>query len=168
MNPMSSHSTSFVPEGKPLPGRMLDKMLPLLAPVLARVGRRLPTSFVSAHFVAALETARLGGWLLPPAALEGQTFAITVEDLGLDFFFTCHKARFRPLWQRSPRAGDMDLRVAANCADFASLVQGEVDADTLFFQRRLKIAGDTSLGLIVKNWLDSVERPQWLVRREEG
>ena len=32
----------------------------------------------------------------------------------------------------------------------------------LFFQRRLRISGDTELGLIVKNWLDASPRPAWL------
>jgi predicted lipid carrier protein YhbT len=44
------------------------------------------------------------------------------------------------------------------------LLAGQVDADTLFFQRRLAIAGDTELGLVVKNWLDAQERPAWLTR----
>jgi len=46
----------------------------------------------------------------------------------------------------------------------AENVRGTADADTLFFQRRLKIAGDTELGLIVKNWLDAAARPAWLAR----
>ena len=31
------------------------------------------------------------------------------------------------------------------------------DPDTLFFNRRLKIEGDTELGLVVKNLLDSID-----------
>jgi O2-independent ubiquinone biosynthesis accessory factor UbiT len=36
------------------------------------------------------------------------------------------------------------------------------DADTLFFRRRLKVEGDTELGIAVKYWLDASERPAWL------
>jgi predicted lipid carrier protein YhbT len=36
------------------------------------------------------------------------------------------------------------------------------DADTLFFRRRLKMEGDTELGVAVKYWLDASERPAWL------
>jgi len=35
------------------------------------------------------------------------------------------------------------------------LAARSVDADTLFFQRRLKIEGDTELGLSLKNFLDA-------------
>jgi predicted lipid carrier protein YhbT len=49
-------------------------------------------------------------------------------------------------------------------AAVVALIRGTADADTLFFQRRLKIAGDTELGLIVKNWLDAAARPAWLAR----
>ena len=41
-------------------------------------------------------------------------------------------------------------------------MRADMDADTLFFQRRLRISGDTELGLIVKNWLDASPRPAWL------
>ena len=37
-----------------------------------------------------------------------------------------------------------------------------VDPDTLFFERRLSIDGDTETGLRLKNLLDAVELPRWL------
>jgi predicted lipid carrier protein YhbT len=37
------------------------------------------------------------------------------------------------------------------------------DADTLFFQRRLRMSGDTELGLYLKNFLDAFEPPaRWV------
>jgi predicted lipid carrier protein YhbT len=60
--------------------------------------------------------------------------------------------------------GQPELELSAGVADFLALIRGSADADTLFFQRRLKIAGDTELGLIVKNWLDAADRPAWLAR----
>ncbi|MCP9761279.1 Sterol-binding domain protein, partial [Aquitalea sp. S1-19] len=50
-----------------------------------------------------------------------------------------------------------DLRFAANLADLARMMLREEDPDTLFFNRKLVIEGDTELGLIVKNLLDSVD-----------
>jgi predicted lipid carrier protein YhbT len=132
----------------------------LLSP-LACIGSRLPTSFVSAHLVAALEFARHMQWLQPPAQLDGRSFGIRIEDLGLRCCFTCRQGRFRLLWGAGG-AQRMDLEISASLSDFTSLARGAMDADTLFFQRRLKIAGDTDLGLIVKNWLDATERPAWL------
>lgn len=125
---------------------------------LARIGPRLPARFVSLHWVAALEMARLAGWLTPPAELEGRRFRLTIHDLGLTVDFSCRKGRFR----LAP-AGQAELQLGAKLADYAALARGQTDADTLFFQRRLQISGDTELGLIVKNWLDASERPGWLM-----
>ena len=64
---------------------------------------------------------------------------------------------FRP-WDGAPA----ELELGARLADFLALMRADMDADTLFFQRRLRISGDTELGLIVKNWLDASPRPAWL------
>ena len=46
----------------------------------------------------------------------------------------------------------------STCVNDLILVAGrKEDADTLFFQRRLSIEGDTELGLEVKNLLDNIE-----------
>ncbi|WP_454694552.1 ubiquinone anaerobic biosynthesis accessory factor UbiT [Achromobacter aegrifaciens] len=126
--------------------------------VFARLGRRLPAPIVSLHFTAGLELARRLRWLTPPAELEGRSFAITVEDLGLRSSFAVRQGAFRPVW--SGAAAELEL--GARLADLLALMRSETDADTLFFQRRLRISGDTELGLIVKNWLDAAPRPAWL------
>lgn len=126
--------------------------------VFARLGRRLPAPFVSLHFIAGLELARRLKWLTPPAELEGRSFAITVEDLGLRSSFAVRQGAFRPLWNGAAA----ELELGARLADLLALMRSETDADTLFFQRRLRISGDTELGLIVKNWLDAAPRPAWL------
>jgi len=130
--------------------------------VLSRLGPLLPTALTSAHLVAGLEVARRLQWLTPPAELDGKRFCIEVTDLRLNHYFSCRGQRFRRLPQS---AVDLTLSAAAN--DFLALLLGRVDADTLFFQRRLAVAGDTELGLIVKNWLDATERPAWLARLAE-
>jgi len=135
-----------------------------LPPMLAKLGKRVPGPFVSLHFVAGLELARRLKWLEPPAELNGRTFAITVEDLGLRSSFVVRDGAFRPLWNKGPQAAAAELELGAKLADFLALMRAETDADTLFFQRRLRIAGDTELGLIVKNWLDAAPRPAWLQR----
>ena len=45
----------------------------------------------------------------------------------------------------------------ANSTELLLLLSQQVDPDTLFFQRRLTIIGDTELGLQLKNFLDTVE-----------
>jgi len=126
--------------------------------LLAKVGRRLPAPLVSMHFVAGLELARRLKWLSPPPELEGRSFAITIEDLGLRSSFGVRGGAFRPMWNGAPA----QLELGATMADLLSLMRADTDADTLFFQRRLRISGDTELGLIVKNWLDAAPRPAWL------
>lgn len=129
-----------------------------LPALLAKVGRRLPSPLVSLHCVAGLELARRIKWLTPPAELDGRSFAITIEDLGLRSSFSVRDGAFRPIWN----SASCDLELGAKLADLLSLMRAETDADTLFFQRRLRISGDTELGLIVKNWLDAAPRPAWL------
>lgn len=133
--------------------------MPIKIPaLLTQLGRRVPVPVVSLHMVAGLELARRAKWLMPPSELDGRSFAITVEDLGLRSSFRVQGGAFRPVWNDA-RA---DLELGASLADFLSLMRAETDADTLFFQRRLRISGDTELGLIVKNWLDASPRPGWL------
>ncbi|MBB1627188.1 SCP2 domain-containing protein [Achromobacter sp. UMC71] len=127
---------------------------------VVRLGCRLPAPLLSLHAVAGLELARRLKWLTPPPELDGYSFAITLEDLGLRSGFQVRRGAFRPRWDRSP----CELELGARSADLLALMREETDADTLFFQRRLRISGDTELGLIVKNWLDAAPRPAWLQR----
>ncbi|MFC4159038.1 ubiquinone anaerobic biosynthesis accessory factor UbiT [Chitinimonas lacunae] len=133
------------------------RSLPPFPPGLAKLGRRLPPALLSLHFTAGLALAQRCRWLEPPPELNGRRFAIDVSDLGLRCLFRCQDGQFRPYWGKT-----VDLELGAAAIDFFGLLRGEVDADTLFFQRRLRISGDTELGLLVKNWLDATERPAFL------
>ncbi len=50
-----------------------------------------------------------------------------------------------------------DLIFRATVYDFLLLASRREDSDTLFFQRRLKIEGDTDMGLAIKNFLDAID-----------
>jgi len=50
-----------------------------------------------------------------------------------------------------------DVTLSVNTVDAIQLVQQEVDPDTLFFQRKLKIRGDTELAHHVKNTIDTLD-----------
>jgi predicted lipid carrier protein YhbT len=52
-----------------------------------------------------------------------------------------------------------DLTISASAHDFLRIAQRQEDPDTLFFNRRLSMEGDTELGLTVKNALDALELP---------
>ena len=54
-----------------------------------------------------------------------------------------------------------EATVRGTATDLLLLAGRREDADTLFFQRRLVLTGDTELGLVVKNMLDAVEWPKF-------
>lgn len=85
--------------------------------------------------------------------LAGRRFEVRILDAGLSLRFTADDSHFKV----DSAEGEPDLRFSANTADFARMMLREEDPDTLFFNRKLVIEGDTELGLIVKNLLDSVD-----------
>lgn len=87
--------------------------------------------------------------------LRGKHLAIRVRDARLAFDFSWNGARFVPC---APQA-EPDMAISANAQDFLLLAQRRQDPDTLFFNRRLVLEGDTELGLVVKNALDALELP---------
>ena len=89
------------------------------------------------------------------ALLHGKRISIRVRDARLGFDFTWNGQRFAP----SQPYAEADLTISANAQDFLLLAQRRQDPDTLFFNRRLVMEGDTELGLVVKNALDALELP---------
>jgi predicted lipid carrier protein YhbT len=87
--------------------------------------------------------------------LLGKKLRIHVTDARLTFDFTCTGVRF----VASTKQDTTDLTISANAQDFLRLAQRQEDPDTLFFNRRLSMEGDTELGLVVKNAIDALELP---------
>ncbi|QMV13399.1 ubiquinone anaerobic biosynthesis accessory factor UbiT [Vibrio spartinae] len=85
--------------------------------------------------------------------LERQCLKVEVKDLGLSWHLTCRKAQ---LVIADP-AVEPDACFSGSLNDFVLIAGRKEDPDTLFFQRRLSIEGDTELGLEVKNMMDSVD-----------
>ncbi|MCW3481650.1 SCP2 sterol-binding domain-containing protein [Neisseriaceae bacterium JH1-16] len=120
----------------------------------ARLIGRLPATPPALALVTLLNRLMARGVL--PADMElldGRRFAVKVSDAGLTLRFAATATAFRV----DQATDEPDLRITAKLADFARMMLREDDPDTLFFQRRLLIEGDTELGLIVKNLLDSVD-----------
>jgi predicted lipid carrier protein YhbT len=124
----------------------------------AKLGRLIPSPLAGAPLMLMLEVARRREWLQAPESLYGKCFQMTIEDLGLQLCFVCEQGKFRPVAKGTPA----DVRLSALALDFFKLACGMEDADTLFFRRRLKMEGDTELGIAVKYWIDATERPAWL------
>jgi predicted lipid carrier protein YhbT len=85
--------------------------------------------------------------------LEHRTLLIRVRDAGLRFGLTLSAQRLRAAGERS----HPDVAIEGTAYDFLLLATRREDADTLFFNRRLRLSGDTELGLNLKNFLDAVE-----------
>lgn len=52
---------------------------------------------------------------------------------------------------------EADVSFSGEANDLILIAARKQDPDTLFFQRRLQIEGDTELGLYVKNLMDAID-----------
>ena len=87
--------------------------------------------------------------------LEGRWLSIHVRDIGLLWYTSVINGRL----VASPEA-EADVSFSADASDLLMIAARKQDPDTLFFQRRLVIEGDTELGLYVKNLMDAIELEQ--------
>ena len=119
-----------------LPGRFIPYAVqrPVLAAVLNEAFRE-PLKFGELDF------------------LEGRAIRIRVQDLAIDWLLSVRDGRFTPL----DRAGQEDVCISGDSLGFALLATRRADPDTLFFQRRIRVEGNTELGLGVKNTMDSMD-----------
>ncbi len=87
--------------------------------------------------------------------LEGRWLSIHVRDIGLLWYTSVVDGRLVVSQQ-----ADADVSFSADASDLLMIAARKQDPDTLFFQRRLVIEGDTELGLYVKNLMDAIELGQ--------
>ncbi len=85
--------------------------------------------------------------------LRDKVLRIEVMDLALDHRLTLGGGRL----VSAPATAAEDVRFGGNAREFLLLALNEEDPDTLFFQRRLQLEGDTELGLEIKNLLYSLD-----------
>ena len=83
--------------------------------------------------------------------LVGRWVAINIEDMQLAF-----EVSYANQWLVRPISA-AEVTFTAQSNELVLIAAGEEDPDTLFFQRKLQIEGDTELGLEVKNLLLAVE-----------
>ncbi len=127
--------------------------LPSFPKPLARLVAALPPYPASRAFVA------LGNLVAWPGLRDqdwspviGHPLCVNVQDLGLRVHFSLGPDGFR-----AEAAAEPATTFTATARDLARLALRLEDPDTLFFDRRLRIEGDTNLGLRVKNMLDAVD-----------
>lgn len=85
--------------------------------------------------------------------LQDKWLKIAIEDLGLAWFISYQNEQLL-IAEAAPR---VDVSFAAQLNDLILIAGRKEDPDSLFFQRRLRIEGDTELGLEVKNLMDSID-----------
>ncbi len=84
--------------------------------------------------------------------LEGRCLEVRLQDWGLALPLTWRAGRLAAAHGMAPEA-----RIGGDPGAFVLMAGERADPDTLFFQRRLSIQGDTELGLIAKNALDQLD-----------
>lgn len=105
---------------------------------------------------------QLLGWMFRQAMEDGELdflqhrwLQVEVPDLSLSWFVSVQNAQLVVAKQAQP-----DVIFRGNTNELILIAARVEDPDTLFFQRRLTIEGDTELGLYVKNLLDALDMEQ--------
>ncbi len=93
--------------------------------------------------------------------IEGKWIEIKIEDINYSIFISAsHKQLIcspsHLLLSQTPLTSD--ARVSGDTRSFLKLLDQQVDPESLFFQRQLKLSGDTELGYWFKAVLDRVEK----------
>ena len=147
-----------------LPTTMID---PVLHPVMTRCLGLLPPPTRLAPLLRIVPDRLLGRAL--EAALRhvlaapirsgsldllfGRRIGIEVSDLGLRWVVRLDQ---QSQLQVCPPCESAEATVKGSATDLLLLASRREDADSLFFQRRLLVTGDTELGLTARNLLDQL------------
>lgn len=84
--------------------------------------------------------------------LQGRWLGIEIRDLDLRWATSVSEGQLQV-----SDAQQIDVWFRGDANDLILVAARKRDPDTLFFQRRLVIEGDTELGLEVKNLMDAIE-----------
>ena len=119
---------------------------------LAFIARCLPETPPSFALATALNLVRPKLWPDEDFSwMRGKTVRLAISDLDRGVTVHFDGERF------GLADGPADVTLGASLADYLVMARREEDPDTLFFQRRLTIEGDTEVGLALKNLLDATD-----------
>lgn len=122
-----------------------------------RLALRLAPDPVLMPLVAAVVTHLLRGQHAPGLAeLDGKLVSLLFTEPSRELRFRLTPVGIAAV-PSSRTAKAWDVRIRGSLDDFWLLASGAEDPDTLFFQRRLAIEGETETGLALKNLLDALE-----------
>lgn len=142
----SAMSTADLSDATP-PRRWLRFLPPpsRCAPLLRVVPSRVQARLFERAMKAALDAPLADGAL---DFMRGRRLGIEVTDLALRWVVEMRDGHLRVV------DGTAEATVRGTATDLLLLASRLEDADTLFFQRRLVLTGDTELGLNARNVLD--------------
>lgn len=142
-----------------LRSRMIDVMPKILRPSL----KLLPFSAQKSVLLPALssvfqESIEDGDFEF----LQDKWLKIVISDLNLSWWLSFDQDKLVMASVDELLANNIteDVCFSATGDDLILIAGRKQDPDTLFFQRRLKIEGDTELGLEVKNLIDAIDIDQ--------
>lgn len=119
---------------------------------LVFIARHLPEMPPSFALATALNLVRPKLWPDEDFSwMSGKTVRLAISDLDRGVTVHFDGERFGCTSQPA------DVTLGASLADYLILARRQEDPDTLFFQRRLTIEGDTEVGLALKNLLDATD-----------
>lgn len=134
----------------PPPHRVLKRLNPVLAKPLHLLPfglqKRAMEALIHEAFATALQRGKFD-------FLRGRWLGIEITDVGLRWYIT--QTTYGPVVVNNPMRPDVSIR--GDLHTMVMLANQTADADTLFFQRKLKVEGDTELGLAVKNLMFGTE-----------
>ncbi|MHB1566767.1 MAG: ubiquinone anaerobic biosynthesis accessory factor UbiT [Acidiferrobacter sp.] len=119
--------------------------MPSVAHTAARI---LPAPILTMAAVVVANVILAGDLAL--CDLDGQRVCLCLTDAARELGFVIRHGR---LWPAPP--APWQVRISADGGSFWALFRQRVDADALFFERRLTVEGDTALGLALRHALDS-------------
>ena len=132
----------------------MNDSAPLITPLLTAPLRLIPNVIHSSALSIALN--RFFSSLLAEGELDflqDKVLRIAVEDAWIEYRLSQVRGKLIAVDRQRP----IDASFVGSLRSFMLLALRREDPDTLFFQRRLRMEGDTEIGLMVKNLLDSME-----------
>lgn len=113
-----------------------------------KVQQTLLLSVLSKVLTQALEDGEL-------AFLQNNWLHIDITDVPFHFYLSVNENNGLILQKKLEQ--EVNVRFAGDTQSMLQLMSRNIDPDTLFFQRKLLVTGDTELGLEIKNFLDDMD-----------
>ncbi len=147
-NNTSDHSSSFINKNKPVLPAYLSKPFSFIP---SKLHSNILSQFLNKLLISEINEGDLD-------FLLDKKLCIKINDANIKYYITLKisKSKTRKI-SPSSFSTQNDIEISASIYDFLQLAARQQDPDTLVFQRRLIMQGNTELGLEIKNFLDGLD-----------